>query len=124
MNDQVTATAPSAAEQMMTGAGWRREDTGGNVQAWRKDLENGEFALITADGDCDADPLEIVWTAGRYRAGSDGSAVALDPHHTSLARAIERVATLAVADLSTEASAKVDEPKPDLIFRDQADVEG
>jgi hypothetical protein len=128
MDDQNTAAAtPSEAEKIMTAAGWRREDMGGNVQAWRKDLENGEFALINADGDCDADPLAIVWTAGRYRTLVPDFAdrvLAIDPHHTSLARALDRVATLAVADEPTPA----DEPataanKPDLIFRDQPSAE-
>jgi len=122
MTDQTTATAatPSAAEQIMTAAGWRRENMGGNVQAWRKDLENDEFALITADGDCDADPLAIIWTAGRYRKDAAYIDGTMSPHHTSLARAIERVATLAVAD---DVSAAGSAAEPDLIFQHQPRAE-
>jgi hypothetical protein len=101
MNDlksDVAATAPSRAEAIMTAAGWRRETAGGNLECWRLDHERGEYALITADGDCDADPLAGVWTCGRYRNEGAGVACAQDPHHYSLTRALERVATLTVQD--------------------------
>jgi hypothetical protein len=126
MDDQQQATAtdfePSAAQKIMTVAGFRREAMGGNVEAWRKDLAEGEFELISADGECDADPLATVWTAGRYRDAAAGATIAQDPHHTNLARAIERLATLTVqgaapADLSTETSANVDQG-----FQDQPDL--
>jgi hypothetical protein len=113
--DQTETNTPSQAEQIMSAAGFRRERAGGNLECWRLDHAGGEFSLITADGDCDADPLAIVWTCGRYRNEGAGTACAEDPHHTSLARAIERVATLTVqdeapTDVSAEAAAKADEP--------------
>jgi len=113
-------TQPSAAEQIMAAAGYRRETVGGNLQAWRKDhpagegphaSANGEFSLITADGDCDADPLAIIWTAGRYRSADAAATIATDPHHTSLARALDRVATLTVQDAPAEAQSKAAAPE-------------
>jgi hypothetical protein len=92
------AAEVSAAETVMTAAGYRREASGGNLETWRKDHDTGEYSLITADGDCDADPLATIWTCGRYRNEGAAVACAADPLHTSLARALERVATLTVAD--------------------------
>jgi hypothetical protein len=114
----VTATEASEAEKVMTAAGWRRESMGGNLQAWGKDQDAGEYLLISADGNCDADPLATVWTCGRYKAKDDPAAVILSPHHYSLARALERVATLAVQDGS--------EPEPavkaERFFQDEPNL--
>ena len=123
MDDQNTAATAtvSAAEQIMTAAGWRRESMVGNLQAWGKDQPNGEYLLISADGSCDADPLEIIWTCGRYKANADPATVLLNPHHTSLARALEDVAKLTVQEAPAPVvTASQAEPH----FADQADRPG
>jgi hypothetical protein len=72
--------APTAAE-IMKPRGWRREQRGGSVTAWRFDDPCGDYFLISAtldSGGCttDADPAADIWTGGRYfdRHAPEGAA--------------------------------------------------